>query len=123
MHGRKIGVILICFFSHGTSNSRGVCVLFKTSCNFDIKQIFQDSEGRFIILDIISNSQKTTLINVYGPNNDEPTFLENIQKELDDFECESIIWEEISIVFKILLWIRKEAEHKLMLILRNAFRI
>ena len=80
------------FFSHGTSNSRGVCVLFKTACNFDIKQIFQDGEGRFIILDIILNNQKITLINVYGPNNDEPTFFENIQKELDDFECESIIW-------------------------------
>ena len=69
-----------------------MCVLFKTACNFDIKQIFQDGEGRFIILDIILNSQKITLINVYGPNIDEPTFFENIQKELDDFECESIIW-------------------------------
>ena len=63
------------FFSHRTTNSRGVCILLNTSCNFDIKKTFQDDGSHLIILDIILNSH--TLINVYGPNNDGPTFFEN----------------------------------------------
>ncbi len=41
------------YFSHGTSNSRGVCILFDDLCNYEVKKSFHDSEGRFIILDII----------------------------------------------------------------------
>jgi exonuclease III len=80
------------YFSHGTSNSRGVSVLFENSGNFEIKRDFHDEEGRFIILDIILNNQKITLVNVYGPNLDNPAFFENIHSKLNDFDCESLIW-------------------------------
>ncbi len=80
------------FFSHGTTNSRGVCILFKDSCNFDLVKSFHDNDGRFIILDIVLNNQKITLINVYGPNKDEPLFFENIHRKMTDFDCESIVW-------------------------------
>lgn len=79
-------------FSHGTSNSRGVCILFDNACNYEIKKVYHDDEGRIIILDIILNNQKLTLVNVYGPNIDDPIFFENVHSELDNFECESIIW-------------------------------
>jgi len=79
-------------FSHGTSNSRGVGILFKDSCDVDITKCFHDDDGRFIILDVVLNNQKITIINVYGPNKDEPLFFESIHRKMNDFECESIIW-------------------------------
>ncbi len=38
------------------------------------------------------NNQKITLVNVYGPNIDDPDFFKSIHHKLDDFDCESVIW-------------------------------
>ena len=80
------------YFSHGSSNSRGVCILTKNVSQFNIEKIYQDDGGRVIILDAQLENQKVTLINVYGPNVDDARFFYNILHELANFECESIIW-------------------------------
>ena len=36
------------FFSHGTSNSRGVCILLKDIPDFIVEKEYHDDEGRFI---------------------------------------------------------------------------
>lgn len=77
-------------FSHGTSNSRGVCILTK-GCNLEIKKSYHDKRGRILILDTVLNDQCITLINVYGPNNDDPGFYNDVHGILKDFTCESII--------------------------------
>ena len=61
-------------FSHGTSNSRGVCILFKNDINFEIHRKISDSEGRYIVLDITIEQTRLTLANIYGPNNDNLDF-------------------------------------------------
>ena len=61
-------------FSHGESNARGVCMLFKNKCNFQIHSTTVDPNGRYIIVDITLYDKRLTLVNVYGPNNDNPDF-------------------------------------------------
>ena len=78
------------YFSHGSSNSRGVCILTK-NCNLDVVKQFHDNDGRILILDITLHGQKFTLANIYGFNNDNPTFFDDVDKNLSDFVCESVV--------------------------------
>ena len=80
----------ICY-SHGTSDSRGVAVLFRNNFSLSIHKIKADTEGRFLILDISANEYRFTLVNIYAPNEDKPEFFTNIYNELSDFPTDSLI--------------------------------
>ena len=79
-------------FSSYSSESAGVCILFNNNFSFEIVKQFSDPEGRFILCDIKTDSKIVTLLNIYAPNNDDPTFFENIYEHLNSFECEEIVY-------------------------------
>ena len=56
-----------------------------------MKQL-SDPDGRYIFCDFKAEDKIWTLLNVYAPNQDEPTFFEQIQDLLASFECEQIIF-------------------------------
>ena len=62
------------FCSH-TSNSRGVAILFKNSFQYNIHKEIKDPGGNYIILDISIQNTRLSLVALYGPNADTPTFL------------------------------------------------
>ena len=78
-------------FSSGTSNSRGVAILLEKGLDFKINNFKSDSDGNYIIADLTVNSNRFTLANIYGPNNDSPTFYENIMNQIDTYTDESVI--------------------------------
>lgn len=82
--GRKV------FFSHGVSNSRGVAMLFSKKFNGQVDGFWNDTNGRFLALQLKIADKKILLINVYGPNEDDPTFFHSIFEFLNqqnhDFE-------------------------------------
>ena len=78
-------------FSHGSSDSRGTCILFKSIFDLEIVKYIADSNERFVIADIIADSKKFTLVNLYAPNEDKPEFFDEIFDTLKEFDCESII--------------------------------
>ena len=46
-------------------------------CNlkyFEMKKKLQDTEGRFIILDVVVSETVLTFINIYAPNSDDRLF-------------------------------------------------
>ena len=59
------------YFSHGSSNSRGVAILWKRGIDIVVKKSFGDTCGRFIVLESKINDEEYILINVYAPNKDE----------------------------------------------------
>ena len=63
-----------CYNTH----ARGVVILIHRSVPFHIINTIKDSSGRYIIAQGTIQSQKLNLINVYGPNEDEPSFFERI---------------------------------------------
>ena len=67
-----------CLFSSGTSNSRGVAILFSKNIDFKINNSISDQDGNYIICDLSVADNKLTLINLYGPNKDTPLFFQNI---------------------------------------------
>ena len=57
--------------------------------NFDPNvQIVQiDTQGRWIILNMVLDHKQIWLINLYGPNNDDPHFFENIYNKLSTLQA------------------------------------
>ena len=59
------GVIL---FSHGTTHSKGVCILMNPSFNFTFENSHKDQNGRIVSVDVNLNGSKFSLYNIYAPN-------------------------------------------------------
>ena len=66
-------------------------ILFNKNFSCHILKGFSDPKGRFIIVDIKTESKTLTLTNIYAPNKDDPFFFGNVSKHLLIFECEEII--------------------------------
>ena len=58
-------------FSHGSSNSKGVAILFKRALPVKIQHYECDTNGRWIFLTILVNGVKLNLMNIYAPNDKE----------------------------------------------------
>lgn len=80
-----------CYFNSFKPNSRGVAILINNNFNFKINGEKRDLTGNFLALDIEIEDSKITLINVYGPNQDNPTFFNIITETIDEFENPNII--------------------------------
>ena len=64
------------------SRSRGVAIFFRNDFEFEIHSMFKDNSGNILILDIEIDKQRLTLVNLYGPNKDDPSFYEDIKKRV-----------------------------------------
>lgn len=56
--------------------ARGVAILFRKGTPFTHKTTIADRDGRFLILVGELYSLPITLVNIYGPNLDSPSFLD-----------------------------------------------
>lgn len=81
---------MIC--SHGTSNTRGVVILFRRNLAVTIERIYKDNDGRILIVECVFQGTKFVLTNIYAPNNDDPEFFITTAKRIEEFENTNIIW-------------------------------
>ena len=72
------------FFSGHATNSRGVAVLFN-NFNFEVNNVKRDDNGNAILINVTYFNYCFNIINIYGPNNDDPLFFENLVFLLDEF--------------------------------------
>ena len=90
-----------CFFSSFRSNSRGICVLFNNNFEFKVLKEKGDNNGNYLVLDIQVDNLKITLVSIYGPNIDSPSFYSDIMSVVDDFRNENyIICGDFNLVLK-----------------------
>ena len=77
------------FYSHGTSNARGVCTLIPTNYNIKIINHITDKNGRYSILHTFIEDVDVVLANIYAPtkNNqgDQIQFLAELREQLLSF--------------------------------------
>ena len=87
-------------YTHGSSMSKGVAILFNNNFPLVINKTWSDDEGRCIICDITVNDRRIVLCNIYAPNNDQPSFFEKVFDILEgDFpEGERIIGGDFNLV-------------------------
>ena len=81
-----------CLFSSGTSNSRGVAILFYKDIDFTVHGHKSCPEGNYIVADLTVEGNRITLINSYGPNSDSPDFFDNLFSIAMSFKNDKIIW-------------------------------
>ena len=71
-------------FNSYTSNSKGVCILFNNNLEYKIVNTRKDGEGNFILLDLIIEDKKLTLVTIYGPNDDQPDFFRKVADSIEE---------------------------------------
>ena len=65
-------------FWSGTSNSsEGIGIFINLTVSYTIQKYSELIPGRMQILEIIINDKEISLINIYGPNNDDVNFFEH----------------------------------------------
>lgn len=79
------------FVANFSSHARGVAILIHKSIPFQVNTTTLDPGGRFIILQGSLFGQNLILVNVYGPNKDEPQFYNNIFLTLASLRGDIII--------------------------------
>ena len=79
------------FFSSYKSNSRGVGILFSNTFEHEIHNIIKDPEGRYLILEVTIQNNRLLLVNVYGPNDDDPIFFRNLFTQIQHFQNSAVI--------------------------------
>ena len=72
-----------CFFCHYRSYARGVAILFK-NCSVVVHNLKRDTNGNLIGIDLTCNDFRFSLITLYGPNSEDPSFYEYLQTVIDD---------------------------------------
>ena len=80
------------FFASYNTQSRGVAILFNNTFDFKAKVIDSDPQGNFIILNLKTFEEKFTLINIYGPNRDNPDFYLKVKQKIIDLNLTNIVW-------------------------------
>lgn len=78
-------------FSHGSNFSKGTAILFHRDFPYKVENVRLDINGRYILLEINIDSLACLLVNVYGPNNDDPDFYIKLFDLIDSRENGSMI--------------------------------
>ena len=88
-------------FSGCSSSKARVCILFNNNFNLQIHKVFSDPNGRFIICDIVAESKRLTVANIYAPNEDDPNFFHSFFDHLSSFRGEEIIIGDFNLVLDV----------------------
>lgn len=80
------------FYSNGTSDSRGVMILFRRGLVYNIKNIQRDLDGRMLIIEIVIDKISFLLCNIYSPNEDKPQFFVQVVEAIESCDNRNIIW-------------------------------
>ena len=78
-------------FSSFSSNSRGIAILFKKSFIGKYSLIEADPSGNFLLVKCEYDGKTFLLCAVYGPNNDNPTFFDELFDKISNINLETIL--------------------------------
>ena len=79
------------YFSCYKSSSRGVMILLNNNFEHKVEKVNSDPNGNYLILDLKIDDKNFTLINVYGPEEDNPKFHKEIRQKYKSFDNDNII--------------------------------
>ena len=85
-------------FNHGTTKSKGVCILLQKGMKKHVKATNMDNEGRRISIQFEVNNVILSICNIYTPNDDNPHFFNEVLKELSEMTENIIIVGDFNLV-------------------------
>jgi len=91
------------FYSSFSSKARGVALLINKHLNFKLNSVEKDQNGRFLLVDCEINRNKMSLVNIYGPNYDDPLFFNNLIMKLATIGGQCVVGGDFNLVLNPLL--------------------
>ena len=77
---------------NSSKNSRGICILYKSSLDLVINYTHKDDNENILGLNVTLCGQALNIVGIYGPNNDNMSFYVDLHRFLTLFpDCPSII--------------------------------
>ena len=80
-----------CVINGNRTNSRGVAILLNSNFEYEIKQTIKDDMGNLLILNLLTSELVFTIVNIYSPNSDTPTFLDSVKMHLENIDQDYVI--------------------------------
>ena len=88
-------------FSHGTTKSRGVCILMPKGMKQTCSDVYRDNAGRIIKTNIEINNCAVSICNIYAPNDDNPAFFNEVHKVLSNASSNKILVGDFNLVMNL----------------------
>ena len=63
----------------------------KAMVKLEVKEIFSDPNGHFLIVNVKCANKVTTIVNVYGPNEDDPKFFTTLFHKIHEIRAKELI--------------------------------
>ena len=79
------------FWSGHSNNSEGIGILINPTVSYTIQKYTDLIPGRMQALELIINDKEIYFINIYGPNNDDCNFFEQLEKHLKENDEKTFI--------------------------------
>ena len=83
------------YYSHGTTESRGVAILFPGHLDITVSQQLADDNGRYVLLDCIIEGSRFIFVNIYAPTKnhvaEQCEFLANLKQTMEPFSGENVL--------------------------------
>ena len=80
------------FLSGSSTNCKGVAIIIIPNFEYKILEFLPDKDGRYIFLTIEIDSKLTlTLVNIYGPNSDDPEWFLSLFKNVEQYDSNTLI--------------------------------
>lgn len=86
------------YYSSFTSQARGVAILFRKGVPFQLEYLERDKRGRYVLVRGFLANKPVTMLNVYGPNQDEADFFVNLFFKINCSPAELIIGGDFNLV-------------------------
>ena len=77
-------------FSHGTTHSKGVLILFSSDLQIDVKNVQGDSEGRYIFVEALVQDTPFLFVNLYAPTErcEQCPFFDRLAEALENMNAD-----------------------------------
>ena len=88
-------------FSHGSSKSCGVAIMFPLKFNIEVVKIASNIEGRKLCIELKNDNESLALLNIYAPTKDKVKehveFINSLRNELEMFSEKLIIGGDMNL--------------------------
>jgi exonuclease III len=88
---KKIRFMGYSFYHNSRNNSRGTAVLLSNRINYAIRDTFCDENCNMLLLKIVIGNISVTLGSIYGPNDDDENFFNQLEIGIDRFNSDFVI--------------------------------
>ena len=79
------------FFSGHSNNNEGIGTLLNPNYSFTVRQHTHIVNGRLQALDLLIDDKEITIVNIYGPNNDDITLFNRLEDYMNENQEKTFI--------------------------------